>query len=108
MTENTISFVHLRTRNNGVAQPKGGYTVAVAVRNDGQYALTICQCNTNQVYDPKLGEKVAAGRMKHGRFFVQSKEDMIATLNTLNNKLSTGTVVRLNLDDIITPVALAA
>lgn len=98
MTNNNMQFVHLRTRNNGIAQPKGGYTVAAQLRDDGQWKLTICQCNSNQTYDAKLGEKVAAARMKRGQFFVQSADDLVATLTTLHAKLCTGSVPRLNLD----------
>lgn len=95
---NEISFVHLRTRNNGIAQPTGGYTIACREREDKQWALTICQCNSTQTYDAKLGEKVAAARMKRGQFFVQNADDMVATLNTLHTKLCTGTIPRLNLE----------
>jgi hypothetical protein len=105
---NDVRFIHLRTRTNGVAQQKGGYTIACKKRDDGNWALTICQCNSNQTYDGKLGEKVAAARMKRGQYFVQSDADMQATLNTLHAKLCTGTVPRLNLDEVTEPAKLAA
>jgi hypothetical protein len=83
---------------NGIARDNGGYTIAVRVREDNNYSVTICQCNSTQRYDPKLGEKVAAARMKRGQFFVQNKDTLVETLNTLHNKLCTGTTPRLNLD----------
>lgn len=98
MTQQQVKFVHLRTRRNGVALDKGGYTIALKEREDGQHAVTICQCNTNQLYDARLGEKVAATRMKRGQFFVQDVAGVTQTLNTLHNKLCSGTVPRLNLD----------
>jgi hypothetical protein len=52
------------------------------------------------VYDEKLGEKVAEQRIGSGKFFVQSRAELIATLNTLHTKLSSGTVVRLDLSEL--------
>ena len=96
---NQVRFVHLRTRHNAIPQEKGGYTVAVKSRPNGSYSVSICQCNTNQRYDEKLGEKVAETRLSRGQFFVQSKDDLMATLQTLHDKLCTGDVVpKLSLD----------
>lgn len=97
---NPVKFFHLRTRNNGVPQEKGGYTVAVKSRPNGMYAVSICQCNSKQTYDERLGEKVAEQRVGSGKFFVQSKAELVATLNTLHNKLSSGVVVRLDLSSL--------
>jgi hypothetical protein len=99
-TEARITFIHLRQRTNGIPSDKGGYTVAIKAREAGLYSVSICQCNTNQRYDPKLGEKVAAQRIGRGQFFVQNHEEMCATLLTLHTKLCTGTVPRLNLDEL--------
>jgi hypothetical protein len=90
-------FVHIRVRNNGIPSDKGGYTVAIRDRQNGQYSVSICQCNTNQRYDEKLGEKIAEMRVNRGQFFVQDKEQLTATLSMLHEKLSTGTVLQLNL-----------
>jgi len=95
-----LKFFHLRTRNNGVATEKGGYTVAIKGRPNGLYSVSICQCNSNQTYDERLGEKVAEQRIGSGKFFVQSTDDLVATLNTLHNKLSTGPVIRLDLREL--------
>ncbi len=97
----SVRFFHLRTRNNGVAQDKGGITVAYKRRANGAYSITICQCNTNQRYDERLGEKVAAGRLEQGKFMVQGREDFIATLQTLHLKLSTGTVTKLDVSELM-------
>lgn len=91
-------FMHLRVRHNGVAQDKGGYTVAVKDRGNGLYSVSICQCNTNQRYDERLGEKIAEMRIGRGQFFVQDKAQLEATLQSLHEKLCTGIVPRLNLD----------
>lgn len=93
-----VQFVHLRSRVNGVAADRGGYTVAVKERADGMFAITICQCNNNQRYDEKLGEKIAEMRMGRGQFFVQSHDELVASLGTLHNKLCSGAVPKLNLD----------
>jgi hypothetical protein len=91
---------HLRRRHNGVAQNAGGYTVIVKGRKDGRLNVTISQCNERQRYDEKLGEKIAVSRMKQGKYFVSSHEDLVATLNTLNDKLCTGTKVVLNIEEL--------
>jgi len=93
-----VAFFHIRPRNNGVPSDKGGYTVAYKLRPDGKYSISICQCNTNQRYDEKLGEKVSEQRIGRGQFFVQSKQDFVQTIDTLNNKLSTGKRIRINED----------
>lgn len=98
--ETSLKFFHLRTRNNGVPADKGGYTVAVKSRPNGLYSVSICQCNSNQVYDERLGEKVAEQRIGTGKFFVQSHDELVATLHTLHNKLSSGAVVRLDLSEL--------
>jgi hypothetical protein len=95
-----ITFIHLRQRHNSIASEKGGYTVAVRERDNGLFSVSICQCNTNQRYDDKLGEKIAAQRINRGQFFVQNKDELVATLNTLHSKLCTGTVPRLALDGL--------
>lgn len=96
-----VRFFHLRTRNNGIPSEKGGHTVAYKRRNDGNYSVSICQCNTNQRYDERLGEKIADMRLSRGQFFVQSRADFIATLQTLHNKLSSGTPTKLNVDELV-------
>jgi hypothetical protein len=98
--KSATKFVHLRTRSNAVAQDKGGYTVAIKARPNGLFSVSICQCNTNQRYDERLGEKVAESRIGRGQFFVQSREELEATLNTLHKKLCTGNVPKLNLDTL--------
>lgn len=100
-TQQRVKFFHLRTRNNGIATDKGGYTIAYKPRTAGEYSVSICQCNTNQRYDERLGEKIAELRLSRGQFFVQSRADFIATLNTLHAKLSGGNVVPLNVDALI-------
>ncbi|CAB4169829.1 hypothetical protein UFOVP1528_20 [uncultured Caudovirales phage] len=96
MSNSGSTFIHVRVRNNGIASDKGGYTVAIKGRVDGKYSVSICQCNTNQRYDGKLGEKIADMRINRGQFFVQSREQLDTTLNTLNQKLCTGNVLRLD------------
>lgn len=91
-----VAFFHIRSRVDGVPTDKGGYTVAYKQRPNGDYSVSICQCNTNQRYDEKLGEKVAEQRIGRGQFFVQSKDEFVATLNTLHNKLSSGKPIRLD------------
>lgn len=108
MQANAIKFVHLRSRKNGVATDKGGYTIAIKARSNGLYSVSICQCNTNQRYDERLGEKVAEQRLTKGQFFVQDKAQVEATLNTLHTKLCTGPVPRLNLDVLADPLQQAA
>ena len=100
MQQDTTRFVHLRSRKNGVAQDKGGYTIAIKSRANSMYAVSICQCNTNQRYDEKLGEKIAEQRLARGQFFVQDMAQVVATLNTLHNKLCTGSVPKLALDTL--------
>ena len=92
-----ITFFHLKRRINGVAQDKGGYTVAIRPRNGDLFSVSICQCNANQRYDEALGQKTAAVRLNRGQFFVQSKGELETTLTTLHHKLSEGTPVRLDL-----------
>jgi hypothetical protein len=103
-----IKFIHLRQRNNGIAQDKGGYTVAIKERSNGVFSVTICQCNTNQRYDEKLGEKVAAQRLNRGQFFVQKHDELASTLNTLHTKLCIGSVPKLALDVLDEPALEAA
>lgn len=91
-------FIHLRVRNNGIASDKGGYTVAVARRSNGLFSVTICQCNTNQRYDERLGQKIAETRLGRGQFFVQDRKQLEDTLHLLHTKLCHGNVPRLNLD----------
>jgi hypothetical protein len=104
MSENSTSgvvtkFVHLRVRVNGIPSDKGGYTIAIRDRQNGQYSVSICQCNTNQRYDEKLGEKIAEMRVNRGQFFVQDKAQLTATLSMLHEKLcSGGYVPRINLE----------
>lgn len=107
-SESETTFVHLRARNNGVASERGGYTVAIKPRSNGMFSVSICQCNTNQRYDEKLGEKIAESRLSRGQFFVQPKADLVATLETLHNKLCIGMVPRLNLDALNTGSQLKA
>lgn len=96
-----MRFFHLRSRNNGIPSDKGGYTVAYKSRPNGMYSVSICQCNTNQKYDEKLGEKVAAMRIGRGQFFVQDRVAFIATLTTLHDKLSNGTPTKLNVAELL-------
>lgn len=91
-----VKFVHLRQRHNGIPSDKGGYTIAVRPRPNGSFSVSICQCNSNQRYDEKLGEKVAEQRLGRGQFFVQDKPTLLTTLSTLHSKLSTGTVLKLD------------
>ncbi len=84
-------YVHLRTRLNGVPQERGGYTLAIRPRKDGNYFITICQCNSWQKYDEKLGEKIAFNRMEKGQYFVLDKVRMIETFHLLHRKLCVGT-----------------
>lgn len=101
MHTSTVNYVHLRARHNALPLDRGGYTVAYKRRKDGTYSVTICQCNTVQKYDEKLGEKIAKGRMERGQFFVQTKDALKNTLNLLHDKLSTGNLkVQLNLEDV--------
>lgn len=100
-TSRQSKYFHLRTRINGVAQDKGGYTVALRRRDGTSYSVSICQCNTNQKYDERLGEKVADMRISRGQFFVQERAQLITTLNTLHNKLCSGTVPKLNVDGLL-------
>lgn len=95
-----VTFIHLRQRNNGIAMPCGGYTIAVKKRSDGQFSIAICQCNSRQRYDAKLGEKVALSRINRGQFMVQDLATLEATLHTLHDKLSTGTLVRLHTPEL--------
>jgi hypothetical protein len=94
------TFIHLRTRHNGIPSDKGGYSVAIKPRPNGLLSVSICQCNTNQRFDPKLGEKVSETRLNRGQFFVQTRAELIQTLTTLHEKLSTGAVVRLSFDEL--------
>lgn len=96
-----VRFFHLRSRINGIAQDKGGYTVAFKSRGNGSYSITICQCNSNQRYDERLGEKISEMRLGRGQFMVQTREDFIATLNTLHTKLSGGTPTKLNVSELL-------
>lgn len=99
MTHNdSVRVFHLRRRMNGIPEAVGGYSVAVKGRKDGRFNVTISQCNDKQRYNEKLGEKIAVARMKQGKYFVSSWDDLVATLNTLHGKLSHGTnVVKLEL-----------
>lgn len=95
ITQDGIRVFHLRRRTNGIPESTGGYAIAVKQRKDGRYNVTISQCNERQKYDEKLGEKIALTRMKQGKYFVNTWDDLVATLNTLHGKLSTGTVSKL-------------
>lgn len=100
-TPNVPQVFHLRRRNNGIAESTGGYSVAVKPRKDGRYNVTISQCNERQKYDEKLGEKIAASRMKQGKYFVSTHDDLVATLNTLHDKLCKGNVPRLHIPGFV-------
>ena len=91
-----VKFLHLRQRHNGIPSDRGGYTVAIKERGNGKFSVCLCQCNTNQRYDERLGEKVAEARLGRGQFFVQDKAQLLETIQTLHSKLSTGTTVKLN------------
>jgi hypothetical protein len=97
---NNPMFIHLRARHDGKAKPHGGYTLAVKARPDGKCAVSICQCNTKQLYNESLGEKVAETRLGKGQFFVQDMEQLEATLRTLHDKLCTGHVIELRMSDM--------
>lgn len=112
-----VRVIHLRRRTNGIPEGTGGYSVAVKGRKDGRFNVTISQCNEKQRYDDKLGEKIAVTRMKQGKYFVSSWDDLVTTLNTLNSKLCVGNVVKLMLptkqevlasNDDAAPASLAA
>lgn len=92
-----VRVFHLRRRTNGVPELTGGYSVAVKPRKDGRFNVTISQCNEKQRYDEKLGEKIAVSRMKQGKYFVSTWDDLVATLQTLHSKLSVGTEIKLDL-----------
>jgi len=97
-TPERVQVFHLRRRSNGIPESTGGYAVAVKCRKDGRFNVTISQCNERQRYDEKLGEKIAITRMKQGKYFVAATwDDVLATLNTLHDKLSSGTKVKLNI-----------
>lgn len=68
-----MKFFHLSQR----------YTVAAKRRTDGHYSVSICQCKPSGTYSAQLGSRIAAHRLKHGRFFVQSRVALVATLRTL-------------------------
>lgn len=103
-----VRFIHLRSRKNGVAQDRGGYTVGIKQRTNGEFSVSICQCHTNQKYNEELGEKTARERLRQGQFFVQDRTTLVDTLNTLHNKLCSGVVPRLNLDVLEEPAQAAA
>lgn len=107
-TQDGVRVFHLRRRTNGIPEATGGYAVAVKQRNDGRYNVTISQCNERQRYDEKLGEKIALTRMKQGKYFVSTWVDLEATLNTLHQKLSSGTVVSLQVPSEFPAEKLAA
>lgn len=92
--------LHLRRRNNGIPENTGGYAVAIKERQDGRFNVTISQCHEKQRYDEKLGEKIALRRMKEGKYFVNTFADLRATLDTLHDKLCSGTPVRLHIEGI--------
>lgn len=94
----SIAFIHLRRYKDGVVQPKGGYTVAIKEKVGGKYAVSLCQCNDRQRFDPTLGEKISAHRLSKGQFFIQDLTNLTATLWTLHNKLCEGAAVPLNLN----------
>lgn len=87
MQTNTPKVVHLRREIDGKVQRTGGYAVAVKLRMDGRYAVTISQCNEKQRYDERLGEKIATSRMAQGKFFVNDADTLNTTLQTLRLKL---------------------
>jgi hypothetical protein len=82
-------FLHLRAHTNGKPLPTGGYTVTYKRHSDGQYSVSICQCNSNQRYDEKLGEKIADMRLSRGQFFiVENDEALNGTVVVLQQKLA--------------------
>lgn len=95
--EQGVRVFHLRRRTNGIPESTGGYAVAVKARKDGRFNVTISQCNEKQRYDERLGEKIAFARMKQGKYFVSTWDDLVATLNTLHDKLCSGSKPKLAL-----------
>jgi hypothetical protein len=108
MNQESVRVFHLRRRTNGIPETNGGYAVAVKERKDGRFNVTISQCNENQRYDEKLGEKIAVTRMKQGKYFVSTWTDLVATLNTLHDKLCSGTKPKLHVEQKNMQVSVAA
>lgn len=85
-----VKAFHIRTHWE---LPDGGYTVLVKERKDGKYNVTIVQCNGKHKYNKAIGVKVAMARMKTGKFFVNSVDELVVTLTTLSDKCGMGAQV---------------
>lgn len=66
---------------------KGGYTVVAQDMGNGVFRVTICQCNPKQTYDKVKGERIATDRLRSGKWFVQTTEQCVHTLQTLREKV---------------------
>lgn len=93
-----VVYMHIRSRNNGIPLPTGGYTVAVQRRTPDDYRVVLCQCRKGQAYNPKLGEKIAQTKLSRGQFLVQDKPTLVTTLEGLHAKSCEGLTPRLNLE----------
>lgn len=79
---NPLYIEHVVPKNN-----RGGYTVVAEDVGNEKFHITICQCNPKQLYDAAKGERIAKDRLRSGKWFVQTTEQAIQTLQTLKEKV---------------------
>jgi len=97
-----VHYIHIRTRSNGIPQPKGGYCLAVKRRVDGQWSVAVAQCPADRAYDKRLGKTIASARLRNGKYLVCADVPALRELaDKLNEKISTGTLqVRVDLSQL--------
>jgi hypothetical protein len=101
-TSNTLKYVHIRARHNGVPSDNGGCCLAVIPRQDGRLTVGLAQCPPTRPYDERLGQAVAAARLRAGKALVLPNAEALQDLaGKLSQKRSTGMLVRVDLSHII-------